>query len=137
MATRIRRVDYFYANIKDRPGEGYRVLSALAGGGVNLLAFNAVPIGPVNTQFVLFPESGERLVESAGRTGLRLEGPQQAILVQGDDKLGALAEVHQKLSDAGIHVYASNGVTDGRGGYGYVLYVRPEDFEAAAGTLGV
>jgi len=43
--------------------------------------------------------------------------------------------LHKKLYDAGINIYASNGVTDGKGDYGYVLYVRPEKFESAKEML--
>jgi hypothetical protein len=32
-------------------------------------------------------------------------------------------------------VYASSGVADGRGGYGYILYVRPEQYERATAAL--
>ena len=53
------------------------------------------------------------------------------------DELGALAEVHGRLSDAGVNVFASNGVADGRGGYGYIVYVRPNEFEAATRSLGI
>ena len=66
-----------------------------------------------------------------------LTGPQKALLVQGEDRLGALVEVHRRLLDARVNVYGSNGVADGRGGYGYVLYVRPEDFKRAATVVGV
>jgi hypothetical protein len=57
--------------------------------------------------------------------------------VQGDDELGALASVHERLFEAGVDVYASTGVTDGRGSFGYVVYVREEQFELAAAALGV
>ena len=30
-----------------------------------------------------------------------------------------------------------NGVTDGTGSYCYIIYVRPEDYERAAESLGV
>ena len=70
-------------------------------------------------------------------TGVALTGPNNAFLIHGDDRLGALIELHQRLSDAHVNVYASDGVTDGRGGYGYVLYVRPDEYETAAGILGV
>ena len=46
MAARIRKVNYFYASVRDQPGEGYRLLTRLAGAGVNLLAFTATPVGP-------------------------------------------------------------------------------------------
>jgi hypothetical protein len=137
MPATIRGVDYFYATVKDRPGEAYRFLSQLSSENVNLLVFNAVPLGPEHTQLVLVPESIEQLARAAEKTGLVLTGPQRALLIQGDDHLGALAQIHQKLCDAKINVYASSGVTDGRGGYGYVLYVRPEDFDNAARLLGI
>lgn len=40
-----------------------------------------------------------------------------AILVQGDDELGALKEIHKKLFQVNVNVYASNGVTDGKGSF--------------------
>jgi hypothetical protein len=137
MSASIRRVEYFYATVKDAPGEGYHFLSQLATGRVNLLAFSAVPIGPAHTQLVLFPENADQLKRVAGDAGLILTGPFCAILIQGDDKLGAWADVHAKLYNAKVNVYASNGVTDGRGSYGYILYVRPEEIEVATDALGI
>jgi hypothetical protein len=84
----------------------------------------------------LFPENGDALLRAARREGLVLTGPSPAFLIQGEDQPGVLAEIHGKLYDAKVGVYASSGVTDGRGGYGCVLYVRPEDFEEAARVLG-
>jgi hypothetical protein len=137
MSVTVRGVDYFYVMVKDRPGEAFRLLSALAAVEVNLLAFNAIPMGPEHTQLVLFPDSSERLIRAAEKVGLLLTGPERAVLVQGDDRLGALADIHLKLFDAQINVYASSGVTDGRGGYGYIMYVRPEDFHKAELMLGI
>ena len=118
MAFNIRRVDYFYTTVKDEPGEAYKVLSLLANLGINLLAVTAVPFGPMNTQLTIFPESSAQLRNEAQKSGLKLEGPQPALLVQGDDKLGALAEVHSRLYAANVNIYASSGVADGAGHYG-------------------
>lgn len=137
MAFSIRKIDYFYATIQADPVDGYRLLSHLAESGINLLAFTAVPVGPLRTQLSLFPEDAHKLLESARRIGLDLDGPHSALLAQGDDELGALAEIHEKLAGAGVSVYASSGVTDGKGSYGYVVYVRPEDVDRAAAALGV
>ncbi|MDZ7266199.1 MAG: hypothetical protein ONB48_02560 [candidate division KSB1 bacterium] len=137
MSFSIRRVDYFYATVKDQPGEAYKLLSQLAALGVNLLAFSAIPTGPMRTQLTLFPEHTPHLLEAARKAGFSLDGPHRALLVQGDDKLGALAEVHEKLYEANVNIYASSGVSDGRGSYGYVIYVRPEEYEAAAKALGL
>ncbi len=135
MAHRIRRVDYFYTTVRDQPGEAYKLLSTLADAGVNLLAFTAVPVGPTHTQLTLFPEDSGKLRAAAQSAGFQVDGPHPALLVQGDDHLGALAEVHAKLYQARVNVYASTGVTDGKGSYGYVVYVRPEDFERAAAAV--
>lgn len=137
MAVTMRRVDYFYANVRDELGAAYRVLSQLAERGVGLLAFTAVPSGPSLAQFALFPEDPSRLAAEAASVGLPLDGPYHALLVQGDDELGALAGVHERLFRAGVDIYASSGVTDGHGSYGYVVYVREDQFESAASALGV
>ena len=135
MAFAIRTVEYYYANVRDELGVAYRVLSALAGRGVNLLAFTAVPSGPTLAQFALFPEDPRKLVAEAQAAGLALDGPHHALLVQGDDELGAFASVHERLADAGVDIYASSGVTAGGGSFGYVVYVREEQFEKARSVL--
>ena len=137
MTFSIRRVDYFYTTVKDQPGEAYKVLSLLASRGINLVAVTAVPFGPMNTQLTLFPEDTAQLRNEAQRAGLKLEGPQPALLVQGDDQLGALAEVHSRLYAANVNIYASSGVADGKGHYGYIVYVRPDDYENSVAALNV
>jgi hypothetical protein len=137
MAFKIRKVDYFYCSVVDQPGEAYKLLSQLVQGGINLLAFTAIPVGPNRTQLTLFPEIPGKLVNEAKNAGFRLDGPHPALLVQGDDELGAVADIHQILFEASVNVYASNGVTDSNGSFGYLLYVRPEDYERAALALKV
>ena len=135
MAFSVRRAEYYYANVHDDIGAAYRVLSDLAERGVNLLAFTAVPIGPTLAQFTLFPEEPKQLTAEAGLAGLALDGPHHALLVQGDDELGAVAGIHERLAEAHVDVYASSGVTDGRGSFGYVIYVREDQFDEAARAL--
>ena len=137
MDNRIRRVVYFHASVMDEPGEAYKVLSALAGLGVNLVAFTAVPVGPDRTQVTLFPEDPGKMKSEAQKAGMTLDGPHPALLVQGDDELGVLATVHEKLYRADVNVYASTAIADGAGKFGHLIYVRPEDFERAAKSLGV
>jgi hypothetical protein len=137
MAFHVRRIDYFSTTVRDDPGEAYKLLATLANLGVNLLAFTAVPIGPLHTQLTIFPEDSAKLTNEANRHRLILDGPHPALLVQGDDELGALAELHMKLTSANVNVYASTGVADGRGSFGYVIYVRPEQYNLAVGALGL
>jgi hypothetical protein len=136
MSFRIQRANYYSVTVKDEPGEAYKLLSLLAERGINLVAFTAVPIGPTATQLSIFPEDTARFEHEAKQTGLMAQGPYSAFLVQGDDELAQLAKVHMLLYEAKINVYASNGVADGKGSFGYLIYVRPEDFKAAAKALG-
>jgi hypothetical protein len=104
---------------------------------VNLIAFNAFPVGRERTQLVIYPLNPIWLGTFARHEGLQLQGPHHAFIVQGDDNLGALLSIHQKLCDAEINVSSSNGITDGSGGYRYILHVHPEDYERAKAALGV
>jgi hypothetical protein len=137
MAEKIRKVQYFYATIEDRPGTASELLRNLSERNVNLNALTAFPLGDGRSQVDFFPEKPEQLIKAALDAGITLVGPKRAFLIQGDDKVGALHEHHLKLSDAGINVHAVNGVVDGQGRFGYVLWVKPEDYEKAAEAFGI
>ena len=135
MGKKVRRCNYYYATVQDQPGEGFRLFARLAEQGVDLLAFTGVPVGPLRTQFTLFPADEGALRAAADRARLTLDGPHTALLVQGDDELGALADLHRTLYEAGVNVYASSGATAGKGNYGYVIYVRPGEIDSAQEAL--
>lgn len=137
MYYNINRVDYFYTTVKDQPGEAYKLLSALADLGVNLFAFNAIPLGSAGAQLSLFPEDPTLFISIAKKAGISIEGPNPALLIQGDDEIGVLAEIHQKLFSADINVYAANCVTTGKGTFGYLIYLRPDEYDRALSALGM
>jgi hypothetical protein len=118
-------------------GAAYRLLSQLAELGVDLLAFTAVPSGPTLAQFTLVPADPGKLIAQANAAKLPLDGPHHALLVQGDDEMGALAGVHERLANVGVDIFASSGVSDGRGAFGYLIYVREDEFEKAVRALGL
>lgn len=135
MAATVKSVPYFYTRIEASPGQAYRLLAQLAQEDINLLAFSAVPFGPNFIELTIFPELESNLMQAARSLNWELSEAQHAFLVQGDDKLGALAGVHEKLFAADVDIYASTGVTDGQGHYGYVIYVKNQDVEKAAKAL--
>ena len=102
-----------------------------------IVTFTAVPVGPSQTQLALFPEDDAQLRRAAENTGLDLDGPHPAILVQCDDDLTELAKVHEQLYRASVNVYAATGITSGAGHFGYIVYVRPEQYAMAAEVLGL
>jgi hypothetical protein len=134
-ALSVRTLEYFYIRVEDKPERAYELLAKLASEEVSMLAFSAVPYGNNRVELTIFPDRSASLLRAAEKFGWTLSGPQHACLIQGDDRLGALAEIQKKLIDAGVSIYASSGITDGGGHFGYVIYFKEGDSEAAAHAL--
>ncbi len=137
MAEKVSRAEYYYATVEDKPGEARKLLEFLSAHSVNLMAFTAFPLGTGRSQLDFIPEDAGVLQKAATEAGIDLVGPKNAFLIQGDDRTGVLVEYHLRLADAGINVHASNGIIGGSGKFGYVLWVKPDDYEKAASALGV
>jgi hypothetical protein len=135
MTFDIKRVEYYNITVEGYAGEASKLLSVFAGVGVSLLAFKAVPLESMRTQFTLFPNDGLKMTAGAKKAGLELDGPHSALLIQGDDESGALADIYEKLSQADIHVHESSGIADIKGSYGVILYLKQEDCEKAMEAL--
>ena len=136
MADTARRVEYYYVTVPDTAGEGDRILAALRDSGVNLLAYLGFPLGGGQSQIDLVPEDPESLKEAAERAGITLSEAKRAFLIQGDDRVGAVADTTAKLAEANINVTAAAATDAGAGRYGMILWVAPADFEQAARALG-
>jgi len=136
MAETIRRIEYFYAIVQDKPGEARRLLEFFSAHGVNLSSFTVFPVEGGRSQLDFVPDDPELLRQATVDAGIRLIGPKRAFMIQGDERIGVLTEYHLRLADAGINVHAANGANDGRGRFGYILWVKPADYEKAAKALG-
>jgi hypothetical protein len=136
MAETVLRVDYLYVSIPDAPGEGARVLSAVKDSGVSLLACLGFPTGGDRSQLDLVPEDAGSLRAALQGAGVTFSDVKQAFLVQGDDRVGAVADTTSKLADANINVTAVAAVGARSGQYGMILWVAPTDYEQAAAALG-
>jgi hypothetical protein len=134
MTNVIRKVDYFKAQVQDKAGEGARILSALLGEGIDLLAFTGFPRGR-KVQFDFVPEDGPAFRKAARKAGLAVT-KNTAFLVQGEDRPGAIAEIAAKLADAGVSITALDAVATGEGRYGAILWVKPAAVRKAAKALG-
>lgn len=136
MAFDIKIVEYYNTTVEGHVGEGSKLLSVFADVGVNLLAFKAVALEPMRTQFTLFPDDGLKMTDGAKKAGLNLDGPHSALLIKGDnDESGELAGIYEKLSQVDINVSESSGIADIKGSYGVILYLDQEDCEKAVAAL--
>jgi len=137
MAETVRRVEYYYVTVPDKPGEGERILSALKESEVNLLAYLGFPAGGRQSQVDLVPGDPVAFRQSAEIAGLTLSEAKQAFLIQGDDRVGAVRDVIAKLAKANINITAAAATSAGSGRYGMILWVAPEDYERTADALGI
>ena len=136
MADATRLVDYYYTMVPDKPGEGTQLLRVLRDARVNLLAFSAFP-SQRKSQADFVPEDPAALVAAAKAAKLKLKGPKKVFLIDGDDRVGALADVFAKLGAAKINVTAVGAACSGVGRFGAFLWVKAKDVKKAAAALGV
>ena len=135
MADDVRRIDYFYVQVPNKPGEGARALATLRDAGVNLLVFSGFPEGR-GAQMDFVPEDAALFRQTAKKARWKVTGPKKAFLVAGDDRPGVVADLMQKLAGAKINVTAIDAVAASGGRYGAILWVDARAVGRAAKVLG-
>jgi hypothetical protein len=135
MAETVRKVDYFYITASNKPGEGAKVLAALRDAGINLLAFSGFPQGQ-RAQIDFIPEDAAAFKAAAKKAGFKLSTRKTGFLVQGEDRMGAIADLIGKLAAANVNVTAMDAVSAGEDRYGAILWVKPAYVRKAAKALG-
>lgn len=131
----IRKADYFSMQTANKPGEGARLLGALRDAGVNLTAFTGFPRGR-RAQVDFIPADTAQFKAVAKKLKMKAGARKTVFLVQGEDRIGAIAEICEKLAAAGINMTAMDAVSCGDGRYGAIFWVKPKDVAKAAKVLG-
>ncbi|MBI4284128.1 MAG: ACT domain-containing protein [Chloroflexi bacterium] len=135
MADVVKRIDYYYTVVSDRPGAGARILNALKASRVNLLAFTGFPCPDGRAQLDFVPTNPRTFLAAARKARVKLVGPKTAFLVQGQDRAGTIADITSKLAEAHINITAIDAITAGRRRYGAILWVKPRNVNRAAQVL--
>ncbi len=136
MADAVRMVDYYYTMVAQKPGEGARLLGVLRDARVNLLAFSGFP-SQRKAQVDFVPADPAAFLSAAKAAKIKLSKPKKAFVIEGDDRVGAIAGAMAKLAAAKVNVTAVDAVCGGMGRYGAILWVKPRDVNKAAAALGV
>ena len=136
MADLIRTAQYFKVQIADKPGTLAGALAPLRDAGVNLLAVHAFPRSR-RTQVDVVPEDPTAFKDVAKAHKLKVQGPKMCLLVNGDDRPGALADLTDRLGSAKINMTAVTGLSAGLGRFGVILWVKPRDMKKAAKVFGI
>jgi hypothetical protein len=134
MADSVRKVGYFSTAVSNRPGQGSRMLEVLRNSKVNLLGFTGFPdAGGAQIDFI--PVDTGKFLRAAKRAKLRLRKKKIGFLVQGRDRVGAVADIMKKLAAARVNVTAIDAVSAGKGRFGAILWVKPNNVSKAARVL--
>ncbi|TKB67726.1 MAG: hypothetical protein E8D47_04040 [Nitrospira sp.] len=136
MADVIRTAQYFKVQIADKPGTLAGMLAPLHEAGVNLLAVHAFPRSR-RTQVDVVPEDVTAFKNVAKAHKIKIQGPKMCLLVEGDDRSGALGDLTDRLRLAKINMIAVTGLAAGQGRFGVILWVKPGDVKKAAKVFGV
>jgi hypothetical protein len=135
MTDIVRKVAYFAMDVPNKPGEGARLLGALADLGVNMLAFSGFPSGR-KAQLDFIPEDVAVFKNAAKAAKIKTRAQKFGFLIQGDDRKGAVAEILKTLSEKKINVTAIDALSAGAARYAAILWVAPRDVNKAAKALG-
>jgi hypothetical protein len=135
MAETVRTKDYFYVMVPDKAGEGARLLNELRHAGVNLIAYSGFPEGR-GAQLDFVPTDAAAFRDLAKRMKWKVTGPKRCFIIEGDDRIGACAEVLGRLAGAKVNVVAMDAVAVGAGRWGAILWVASRDVKKAAALLG-
>ena len=137
MGDIIWQVKYYYTFVPNKVGAGARIINSLKAEGVDLFALNAFPVSAGRAQVDLLAPNIEVLISAAKKAGIKLVGPKDAFLIQGENRVGALADAIAKLAEAGISVTAAQAAASGEGRFGAIIWVRPRNVRKAARALGI
>src|SRR5262245_27780861 len=135
MADTVRLVDYFYVTVPNKTGEGARALATLKDAGVNLLAFSGFPAGR-QVQMDFIPDNPAAFKQAAKQAKWKVVGPKRGFLAQGDDRVGAVAELLGRLAAAKISLTAMDAVSVSDGRYGAIFWVAPKDVKKVSAIFG-
>jgi hypothetical protein len=136
MAQTVRKIDYYYVSVSDKPGEASCILSYLQEAGVNLLGFSGFPEGARKAQLDFLPEDPAAFAKVARHAGLKLSKKKTGFLIQGEDSPGAVAGLLAKLAGAGINVTSIQATAAGARLYCGILWVKAADVRKTAKLLG-
>lgn len=130
----VRKVSYYSMKVPQRPGAGAQALAALKAAKVNLLAFTGFPAsGGAQVDFI--PKDNAKFAAAARKAKMKLSARKTVFLAQGEDRVGALTQVLNKLAKAKINVVSLQAVTAGKGRYGAMFWVKRKDLGKASRVL--
>jgi len=121
--------------VSDKAGAAHEILEQLAAARVYLLAFSGSPKGRrARLDFVRANSAAFRAV--ARKAGWKIVVPQKGFLIYGEDRIGVVAELPEKLAQAKINIIVTQAIIAGADRFGMILWVKSRDVRRASKVLG-
>ncbi|MEX2151082.1 MAG: ACT domain-containing protein [Steroidobacteraceae bacterium] len=130
----VRKASYYSTKVSQRPGSGAQLLAALKAAKVHLLAFTGFPAGG-GAQVDFIPKDNAKFTQAARRAKMKISARKTVFLAQGEDRVGALTQILNRLARAKISVVSLQAVTAGKGRYGAMFWVKRKDTARASRVL--
>jgi len=97
------------------------------------IPFSGFPEGR-RAQLDFIPADAAAFKHVAKANKWKIVGPKRGFLIQGDDRVGAIADIVGRLADAKINIVAIDAVS-ANGRYGALCWVAPREVRKAAQVL--
>ena len=129
----VTKLRSFQLSIADKPGEMGRVLASLRAAGVSLVSAWGFSTWGGQGEVFLVPEDAPAFLSAAAKAGLSAKET-ICFHVAGENRMGAVAELLEKIAAAGINLSGADAVAVGDQ-FGMVLWSHEPDKLGAA--LGI
>ena len=129
----VKKVTQFKVQMEDRPGQLAEIARGAANEGINFLAMTGYPREKGRAEIIGVPEDADKAKRLAANAGISVETA-EALLITGDDKLGAVAVIAEKVAALGVNIKACDAMAV-EGKFALWLYVAPADLDKVAEAL--
>jgi prephenate dehydratase len=133
--TTVNRVKSFVIDAENKPGVLAQYLKGLRDGGVNLRGLWGFATMGGNAKIHCIPEDEGKFLAACKKMG-REPRTRTSFQVSGEDRVGALCELLDKIAAANINFNALDAISAGNG-FGAYIWGDRTNSEALAKTLGV
>jgi len=128
-------INYYSIVVKNKAGEGAKVLEGLKAAGINLAALWGYPIKGKKSALDIAPDDPKAFLKAVKAMKLEASKKKTAIHIDGEDRPGVVADVLSKLAAAKISVHAAQAVCAGAGRFGALIQVHEDDLKKAKKAL--
>ena len=129
------KLELYSVTVSNKPGKGARLLAAFKEAGVNFIGVWGYPVGKSKSRIDLVAEDPVLLKKIAKKLEIDLGKKETVFHVSGEDRLGAVAEILEKLAEKDINIYAAQALCAGEKRFGLLIQVDPESVKKAAKVL--